>query len=64
MEIFQKVVYVLAFASIGFTFTRAYLASNKLWARKHESKVAESISVTAELIGLIPAIIFALNYYF
>jgi len=64
MEIFQMVVYVLAFASIGFTFTKVYLASNKLWTRKHEIEVAESFSVTGELIGLIPAIIFALNYFF
>lgn len=64
MELFQKVVYVLAFASIGFTLTKVYLTCNKIWSRKHEVQVAESISVPAELVGLVPALIFALNYFF
>ena len=62
MEIFQKVVYVLAFASLGITVTRLYLKSNKLWMRKHEKSVAESISVTAELLGLLPESILVLNF--
>jgi len=62
MENFQRVVYVLAFASLGITVTRLYLKSNKLWMRKHEKSVAESISVTAELLGLLPESILVLNF--
>ena len=64
MEIFQKVVYVLAFLSLGFAFAEVYLTSNKLWTRKHETEVAESISVTAEIMGLVPGMVYALNYFF
>ncbi|MGK7901698.1 MAG: hypothetical protein AB4352_09830 [Hormoscilla sp.] len=64
MEIFQRVVSVLAFASLGFAFTEVYLTTNKLWTRKHEEEVAESFSVTAKILGFIPGIIYALNYLF
>jgi len=64
MEIIQKVIYVLAFVSLGFSFAEVYLKLNKLWTRKHETVVAESISVTAELMGMLPGLIYALNYFF
>lgn len=62
LEIFQKVVSALAFASLGFALVEVYLSANKLWTRKHETEVAESISVAAEIIGVVPGIIYSLNY--
>ena len=64
IEILQRVVYVLAFASLGFSLVEVYLTANKLWTRKHETEVAESISVTAQLTGLVPGIIYSLNFMF
>ncbi|MGD1711930.1 hypothetical protein [Dapis sp. BLCC M172] len=64
MEIFQKVVSILAFLSIGFSLTEVYLTANQIWKRKHERVVVESISVTAQLVSLFPGFIFALNYLF
>ncbi|WP_324235711.1 hypothetical protein [Okeania sp.] len=64
MEFFQKVISVLAFLSIGFSLTEVYLTVNQIWKRKHERVVVESISVTAQLVSLMPGFIFALNYFF
>ena len=41
-----------------------YLSINKMWSRKHEPVVAESISVAAQLISFITIIPFLLNYSF
>ena len=62
MEAFERVISILAFLSIGFSLAEVYLTVNQIWKRKHERAVAESISVTANLVSLIPGIIFALNY--
>ncbi|MDJ1184360.1 hypothetical protein [Roseofilum casamattae] len=62
MEAFEKIISILAFLSIGFSLAEVYLTVNQIWKRKHERAVAESISVTANLVSLIPGIIFALNY--
>ncbi|MEB3340294.1 MAG: hypothetical protein VKJ25_05870 [Okeania sp.] len=55
---------MLAFLSIGFSLTEVYLTVNQIWKRKHERVVVESISVTAQLVSLMPGFIFALNYFF
>ncbi|NEQ67947.1 MAG: hypothetical protein F6K21_21070, partial [Symploca sp. SIO2D2] len=62
MELFQKVISILAFLSIGFSLTEVYLTVNQIWKRKHERVVAESISVSANLVSLIPGFIFSLNF--
>ncbi|NET54880.1 MAG: TerB family tellurite resistance protein [Symploca sp. SIO2E6] len=62
MEIFQKVISILAFLSIGFSLTEVYLTVNPIWKRKHERVVAESISVSANLVSLIPGFVFGLNF--
>lgn len=64
MEIFQRIILILAYISVIMSLTEVYLKINKLWTRKHEEAVAESISVTAECIGLLPGIIYSLNYFF
>ena len=45
MELFEKVISLLAFLSIGFSLTEIYLTANQKWKRKHERVVADSISV-------------------
>ncbi|MGD1804275.1 hypothetical protein ACP6PL_02375 [Dapis sp. BLCC M126] len=64
MELFQKVISILAFLSIGFSLTEAYFKVNQIWKRKHERLVVESISVTAQLVSLFTLSIFSLNYLF
>jgi hypothetical protein len=62
IEILEQVVYILAFASVGITGVKVYHLGNKMWTRKHERSVAESISVTGYLMGLLPDVILGLNF--
>ncbi|NEP03446.1 MAG: hypothetical protein F6K34_00575, partial [Okeania sp. SIO4D6] len=64
MEIFQKVISVLAFLSIGFSLAEVYLTMNPIWKRKHERVVAESQSVTGNLLSFTIGTIFAINSLF
>jgi hypothetical protein len=45
-----------AFLSLLVAFFKDYLKVNKMWPRKHEQVVADSISVTALLIGMVNSI--------
>src|SRR5690606_458058 len=59
---FNSVVDAMAYGALLFSVVEIYLMLNKLWSRKHIREVADSISVSSRIIGLIPLSIFALNY--
>lgn len=63
-ENFKLIINFIAYASLGFTFMEVYLTLNKLWKRKHERKVAESISITGKFIGFFTSSVFVLNFAF
>lgn len=52
----------LAVASLAVAAAQVYLILNKLWIRKHERAVAESISIMGETLGLVPLTVLSLNY--
>jgi hypothetical protein len=54
----DRVLSVLVFASLGTGVVRRYLMLNRLWLRKHERSVAESISVVALLLSLATSLPF------
>ena len=62
MELFKSIVSMLAYASLGFTLTAAYLQINKIWKRKHVSEVANSVSIVGNVVDIIPTFFFGLNY--
>lgn len=62
MEIINQVVNLLVVGAIGLTVFKTYLTANKIWSRKHEKVVAESVSVTAQLIGFLTAMPFIIKY--
>lgn len=62
MESLRTVISFLAYFALVFTVAEVYLTLNKLWKRKHEKVVAESISIMGKLSGLIPLGIFSVNY--
>ena len=64
MEFLKQLIFYLTFASLGFTITDIYLRANKLWKRKHDKTVAESISITAMFVSIVPGSVFTLNYLF
>jgi hypothetical protein len=61
MAWFQSMLSLLAYCSLGFVVFEIYLNLNKLWSRKHDPRVVESISVMSKLVGLIPATMFVLD---
>ena len=64
METFKAFVAVMAYGSLGFTVIAAYLKINKIWTRKHNAEVADSVSVIGNVIYIVPLSFFALNYLF
>ena len=62
MGMLEKVVNVLAYGSLFFAASAAYLQLNKLWARKHIAEVAESISIPGILVESIPLFFFGLYF--
>ncbi len=58
----DSLITALAQLSLLFAATAAYLQINKLWQRKHLPAVAESISLSAILVKLVPLSFF--GFYF
>ncbi len=62
METFKSLIEVLTVASLFLAAAQIYLTVNKLWKRKHEAAVAESISIMGEFLGLIPITLLSINW--
>jgi hypothetical protein len=62
MEEFRSIIRVLTLLSLGLAALQIYLSVNKLWSRKHERVVAESISIYGELVGLIPLALLTIGF--
>ncbi len=60
----KEVIHVLVYISLAVLATEIYLKVNKLWTRKHEKVVAESISVTSKLMAVMLGLIDSLYYLF
>jgi hypothetical protein len=62
MSGFRAILDYLVIASLGLAALQVYLTTNKLWKRKHEPAVAESISIMGEFVGLIPVTFLTLKF--
>ncbi len=62
MEFLKTVLNLFVSVSLGLALLRSYFMVNKIWKRKHERVVSESISIFAEMIGLLTASTFLLKY--
>lgn len=56
-------VLVIGYLAVLFSLFEAYLTLNKIWKRKHERVVADSISILGKFIGIIPVIFFLLYFF-
>lgn len=62
MSVFEELINVLTGGAIVLALITSYLVANKLWSRKHEKVVAESISIWAQLIGILTMLPFLAKY--
>jgi len=58
----EKILNVWLQISVVLTFLQAYFKVNKIWIRKHEPLVSESVSVSAQILALTAGIPFAILY--
>ncbi len=59
---FKGFIEIMAYVSVAFMAIEIYLTLNKLWKRKHERVVAESISISAKFFSLLPLVVFTIDY--
>ncbi len=64
MNLFEQLINVLMVGAIGLTVVKTYLTANKVWSRKHKKDVSESVSVSAQLIGIVTSMPFLIKYTF
>ena len=64
MQTFLIIIEFLVFAAVGITAIRMYLTVNKLWKRKHEKSVSESISIFAYLLAILVHLPFMFKFIF
>jgi hypothetical protein len=62
MDAFRTAVGYMAVAALLLAALQVYLVANKLWKRKHEKQVAESISIMGECLGVVPLMVLTLNF--
>ena len=62
MNLFEQMIDVLVVGAIGLTMVKTYLIANKVWSRKHNKDVSESVSVSAQLIGIMTSLPFMIKY--
>jgi hypothetical protein len=62
MTLLRSTLDLLVLASLGLAALQIYLTTNKLWKRKHEPAVAESISIMGEFVGLVPVTLFTAKF--
>jgi hypothetical protein len=62
MNLFEQLINLLVVGAIGLTVVKTYLTANKVWSRKHKKVVSESVSVSAQLIGILTSLPFLIKY--
>lgn len=61
-NIFSLILQWIIYLSIATTAIVVYLSINKMWSRKHEVVVADSISTSAQIISFFTILPFVINY--
>ncbi len=62
MKLFEQLINLLVVGAIVLTVVKTYLTANKVWSRKHQQVVSESVSVSAQFIGVATSIPFLIKY--
>ena len=59
--IFEKLIGVLVSSALIFSLIKGYLTVNKIWKRRKNEEVANSISIVAAILGFAVGFPFLLN---
>jgi hypothetical protein len=62
MEVLLNIVEFLAAVAVGITAVRIYLQVSRLWKRRHEKAVADSISIVASSMSIFVYIPFTAKF--
>lgn len=62
MEFLRTSIQYLTFAVLLLAAAQIYLTLNKIWIRKHEPAVADSISIMGETLGLVPLVVLTTHF--
>jgi hypothetical protein len=62
MSEIKNLIHVFAWLAVGFSLASAYLKLNKLWKRKHQAEVAQSVSITGNFLDVLPLSLLGANY--
>ena len=61
MSLFEKLIGVLVSGALIFSLIKGYLTVNKIWKRRKNEEVANSISIVAAMLGFAVGVPFLLN---
>ena len=61
MTLFEKLIGVLVSGALIFSLIKGYLTVNKIWKRRKNEEVANSISIVAAMLGFAVGFPFLLN---
>jgi len=61
ITLFQKIIGVLVSSALVFSLIKGYLTVNKIWKRRKNEEVANSISIVAAMLGFAVGFPFLLN---
>ena len=64
MSLFEKLIGVLVSGALIFSLIKGYLTVNKIWKRRKNEEVANSISIVAAMLGFAVGFPFLLNSLF
>jgi len=62
--LFKKLLSILVSSALLFSVMQAYLKVNKIWKRRKNEEVANSISIVAAMLGFVVGVPFLLNNIF
>jgi hypothetical protein len=62
MSELKNLIHVFAWLAVGLSLASAYLKLNKIWKRKHQAEVAQSVSIMGNFLDILPLSLLGANY--
>jgi hypothetical protein len=59
----KNLIHLSAWLAVGLSLIAAYLKLNKIWKRKHQAEVAQSVSLMGHFVDILPLFLLSANYF-